>query len=124
MQEERTMAFTRICVSLPVALIVLLASIVPIACFYIGCALHKYRRKVSRLYDCTGCVPAIVTQVELEPETWREGWVVKAKWVDKKSRQSYIFSSSPQEFRPKQRIGDNVLVVIKSNNPLSYTLEL
>ena len=118
------MALTHICMSIPVALIVLLASTVPIACFYIGWALYRYRRKVSKIYTCTGCVPATVTQVELDPETWREGWVVKAEWVDKKSSQSYIFSSSPQQFHPKQHIGDNVLVVIESNNPLRYTLEL
>ena len=118
------MAFIQICVSLPVALIVLLASTVPVVCFYMGYMLYRYRLKVSKLYTCTGCVPAIVTHVKLEPETWREGWVVKAEWVDKKSKQSYIFSSSPQEFLPKQRIGDNVLVVIESSNPLRYTLEL
>ena len=118
------MAFTQICVNMPVALIVLLASTVPIACFYVGHAFSRHRWKVHRLYTCTGCIPATVTHVELEPETWREGWIVKAEWVDKKSRQSYIFSSSPQEFRPKQHIGDNVLVVIESNNPLRYTVEL
>ncbi len=118
------MAAISICVSMPVALIVLLASIVPIAGFYIGHAFYKHRWKANKLYTCTGCIPAKVTDVELEPETWREGWVVKAEWVDKKSRQSYIFTSSPQEFRPKQHIGDNVLVIIESSNPLHYTIEL
>ena len=118
------MAIIRICMSMPVALLVLLASIVPVVCFYIGRTIYRYKRKVSKLYSCTGCVPATVTNVELEPQTWREGWVVKAAWFDEKSRQSYIFSSPPQELRPKQRIGDNVLVLIDSNNPMSYTIEL
>ena len=117
------MALTRICMSMPVALIVLLASTVPIACFYIGRSLYRYRQKVSKLYTCTGCIPAIVTHVELEPESWREGWVVKAEWVDKKSKQSYVFSSPPQYLHPKLRIGDNVLVLIESSNPLRYTLQ-
>lgn len=118
------MAFIRICMSIPIGLLVLLASMVPVACFYGGRALYRHRRNVSKLYSCTGCVPATVTRVELEPETWREGWVVKAEWVDKKSRRSYIFSSQPQELRPKQRIGDNVLVLIESSTPLRYTLKL
>ena len=118
------MAFTRISMSMPVALFVLLASVVPIACFYGGRIIYRYRRNVTKLYNCIGCIPATVTNVELEPETWREGWVLKAEWVDKKSKQSYIFSSPPQELRPKQRIGDTVLVLIESNNPLRYTLEL
>ena len=118
------MAIARICMSMPVALLVLLASIVPIVSFYSGRTIYRYRRKVNKLYNCTGCVPAMVTKVELEPETWREGWVLKAEWVDKKSRQSYIFSSQPQELRPKQQVGDNVLVLIESSNPLRYTLEL
>ena len=118
------MAIIRICMSMPVALLVLLASVVPVICFYIGKTVYRHRRKVSKLYSCTGYVPATVTKVELEPETWREGWVLKAEWVDKKSRQSFIFSSPPQELRPKQRIGDNVLVLIESSNPLRYTLEL
>lgn len=118
------MALTRICMSMPVALLVLLASVVPVVCFYGGRIIYRYRRNVNKLYSCSGCVPAMVTHVELEPETWREGWVVKAMWVDEKSRQSYIFSSPPQELRPKQHIGDNVLVLIESNNPLRYSLEL
>ena len=123
-EEGGMMAFIRICMSMPVALLVLMASVVPVACFYIGRTIYRYRRKVSKLYSCTGCVPATVTKVELEPETWREGWVLKAEWIDKKTRQSYTFSSSPQELRPKQHVGDNVLVLIESSNPLRYTLEL
>ena len=118
------MAFVRICMSMPVGFLVLLASVIPIACFYGGRVLYRYRWNVNKRYNCMGCVPATVTKVELEPETWREGWVVKVEWVDKKSRQSYIFTSSPQELRPKQRIGDNVLVLIESSTPLHYTLEL
>ena len=118
------MAFIQICMGMPIALLVLLASIVPVACFYIGRTIYRYRRKVSKLYSSTGCVPATVTRVELEPETWREGWVLKAEWVDKKTRQSYVFSSTPQELHPKQRVGDNVLVLIELSNPLRYTIEL
>ncbi len=118
------MAFSNICFSLPTALLVLLASTMPAFGFYVGRVMHSYRRKANRLQNCAGCVPATVMQVALEEKTWREGWIIKAAWVDETTQQSYIFSSGPQEFRPKQRIGDNVVVLIESNNPVRYTMEL
>ncbi len=118
------MAFSTICIIVPTALLVLLASVVPAFGFYVGRVIHFQRRKAKRLYECAGCVPATVMQVALEEKTWREGWVVKATWVDEETRQSYIFRSQPQEFRPKQRVGDRVLVLIESTTPMSYSMEL
>ncbi len=122
--ERRDMAFSTICINVPTALLVLLASVVPALGFYIGRVIHSHRRKARRLHTCAGCVPATVMHVTLEEKTWREGWVVKAAWMDEKTQQAYIFRSRPQEFRPKQQIGDNVLVFIEATNPMSYSMEL
>ena len=118
------MAISNICFSVPTALLVLLASVVPAFGFYVGRVIHIHRRKANKLYACVGCVPARVTQVTLEAKTWHDGWVVNVLWVDEKTQQSYIFKSAPQQFRPKQQIGDNVLVLVESVNPVRYTIEL
>ena len=118
------MAISNICFSVPTALLVLLASAVPAFGFYMGRGIHKQRRKANKLHMCVGCVPARVTQVVVEDRTWREGWVVNALWVDEKTQQSYMFKSAPQQFRPKQQLGDKVLVFIESVNPVRYTIEL
>jgi len=118
------MALFQFCMSIPIGLLVFLASVIPCLIFYIGRKLYIHRRNASKLHNSIGCVPAQVMQVVLEPETWREGWIVKAAWVDEKTRQSYVFSSQPQAIRPHKRIGDNVLVLIDSTDPMSYTMEL
>ncbi len=118
------MAISNICFSVPTALLVLLASVVPAFGFYVGRVIYTSRRKANRLHTCVGCVPARVTQVTLEDSTWHDGWVVKALWEDENKRESYMFKSTPQEFRPKQQIGDSVLVLVESVNPVRYTVEL
>jgi hypothetical protein len=118
------MALYQFCMSIPIGLVVFLASTVPILCFYVGRTIYIRRQKTNKLHSSLGCVPAKVMLVALEPETWREGWIVKAAWVDEKSKQAYIFSSQPQVMRPQKRVGDNVLVLIDSIDPVHYTMEL
>jgi len=118
------MAFSQFCLSIPTGLLVFLASVIPCLAFYIGRKLYIHSRNASKLHNSIGCVPAQVMQVVSEPATWREGWIVKAAWVDEKTKQSYIFSSQPQAIHPQKRIGDNVLVLINSTDPMSYTMEL
>ncbi len=118
------MAISSLCFGVPTALLVLLASMVPVVGFYVGRAIYKHKRKVNRLRTCVGCVPARVTHVTLEDATWHDGWVVNALWVDEKTQQSYSFKSAPQEMRPKQQLGDKVFVFIESVSPVRYTIEL
>ncbi len=118
------MAISNICFGIPTALLVLLVSVVPVLGFYVGRIIYMHRRKADRLHACVGCIPAKVTRITLEDTTWQDGWVVNALWVDEKTQQSYMFKSVPQEFRPKQQLGDKVLVFIESVNPVRYTIEL
>jgi hypothetical protein len=118
------MAISQFCLSIPTGLLVFLASTVPLLCFYSGRSIYKNRQKVSKLNNSIGCVPAKVLQVGLEAQTWRDGWIVKAAWTDEKTKQSYIFSSQPQALRPQKHVGDSVLVLIDSIDPIHYTMEL
>ena len=118
------MAISNICFGVPTAVLVLLASVVPVLGFCVGRSIYTHRRKANRLRVCVGCVPARVTQVTLEDTTWQDGWVVNALWMDEKTQQSYMFKSTPQELRPKLQLGDNVLVFIESVDPVRYTIEL
>ncbi len=118
------MSISSISLSVPTALVVLLASVIPLFGFYIWRSIYMHRKKANKLYACIGCVPARVTQVTLEDSTWKDGWVVRAIWEDENKQESYIFKSAPQELRPKQQIGDKVLVLVESANPVRYTIEL
>lgn len=118
------MAFYTWCFSTPIALVVILASIIPLVVLYVGRSIIIKRRKANKMERSIGCVPATVMHIGVDAETYREGWVVKAAWKDERTRQSYIFHSQPQALRPKQKIGDKVLVMIDSNNPMRYTIEL
>ncbi len=118
------MAFIQLCLTIPIAMLVFLTSTLPILCFYVLYSAYKHRKKAVKLDTCVGCVPAIVTQITLDDRTWNDGWIVKAAWIDEQTRQSYTFSSQPQEILPVKHVGDKVLVLINSYNPVCYTMEL
>lgn len=118
------MAFLQFCLNIPIALLVFVVSTLPVLCFYVVRIVYKYKQKFSNLNNCIGYVPATVTQITLDNQTWRDGWVIKAAWVDQKTRQSYVFSSQPQEMLPVKHVGDSVLVLINSHDPIRYTMEL
>jgi|SRR5450755_147113 hypothetical protein len=109
---------------IPVPLLVLLTSIVPIALFYSARKIYIQKRRMNRLDGCIGCVPATITRITLDEDSWRDGWIVAADWVDARSKRAYTFCSTPQELRPEKRIGEKVLVFIDSNNPMHYSMEL
>lgn len=109
---------------IPVPLLVLLTSIIPIALFYSARKMYIQKRRMSRLNGCIGCVPATITRITLDEDSWRDGWIVAADWVDARSKQAYTFCSTPQELRPEKHIGERVLVFIDSNNPMHYSMEL
>ncbi|MBV9256959.1 MAG: hypothetical protein JO215_02955 [Ktedonobacteraceae bacterium] len=110
--------------SVPGPLLILLGTLIPIFIFYGGYVLRTHQRRTSRIRSCIGCVPATVTEIALDTNSWRDGWIVIAAWIDARNQHAYTFRSSPQEFPPKKHIGDRVLVFIDSNNPLHYSMEL
>lgn len=118
------MAFFEMCLRMPVALLIFLASAIPVLLFYLCRALYLRNRKAKKLHHSIGCVPAIITEVGLNEQSWRDGWIVKAAWVDAYARQSYVFQSTPQQVRPTKSVGDKVFVFIESTHPMRYSMEL
>lgn len=118
------MAIFDICFRTPIALLVFLASAVPVLAFYLCRSWYVRNRKVKKFNHSIGCIPAIVTEVGLNEKSWRDGWVVKAAWTDASTQQAYVFQSVPKEIRPKKSIGDKVLVFIESTHPMRYSMDV
>ena len=118
------MAIFDICFHMPVALLVFLASGIPVLVFYIGRVMYLRNRRTRKFQHSIGCVPAIITEVGLNEQSWRDGWVVKAAWTDANTQQAYTFQSVPQEMRPKKSVGDKVVVFIESTQPMRYSMDV
>ena len=118
------MPFLELCLMLPVPLLVLLASVIPIGIFYTARRIYMQKQRMKRLRGCIGCVPATISRITLDEKSWRDGWIVAADWVDAHTKQAYTFCSAPQELRPDKHIGEKVLVFIDSNDPMHYSMEL
>lgn len=118
------MAVLEFCLRMPIALLVFLASAIPVLVFYLCRVLYLHSQKTKKYKHAIGCVPAIVTEVGLNDQSWRDGWVVKAAWTDAYTQQAYTFQSAPQEIRPKKSVGDKVLVFIESTHPMRYSMDM
>ncbi len=118
------MAIVDFCLHLPIALLVFLASAIPVLLFYLCRLLYLHNRKTKKFRHSIGCVPAVITEVGLDGQSWRDGWVVKAAWVDAYTQQAYTFQSSPQQVRPKKSVGDKVLIFVESTHPMRYSMDM
>lgn len=118
------MAIFDFCLRMPVAVLVFLASTIPVVIFYVCRVVYLRNRRTKNFQRSIGCVPAIVTEIGLNEKSWREGWVVKAAWTDASTRQAYTFQSAPKEIRPKKSVGDKVLVFIESTQPMRYSMDV
>ncbi len=118
------MAIFDFCFRMPVALLVFLASMIPVLVFYICRVVYARNRRMKKFQGSIGCVPAIITEVGLNEKSWRDGWVVKAAWTDVSTKQAYTFQSTPKEIRPQKSVGDKVLVFIESTQPMRYSMDV
>jgi len=114
-------ATIQLCVNIPIFLMVLGGSCLPIIAFYVCLPLLRNKDKSSPFNTH---VPATITSIHIGTFRWNDGWVVAAKWVDSRNKKEYTFESYPQDFIPKQCIGEQVVVAFDPEHPTRFSMKI
>jgi hypothetical protein len=118
-KEDHMTIFTSPLVAIPIILFLLLLLVL---LFLIAGDMIRSRHGAN--INHTQTITATITDIHVEADNLSCAWVVTAQYISLSSFQPLVFVSPHLAKRPRDRIGDTVLIFINPNNPSDYRVQL